>query len=127
MRRYLLDTNTASDFVAKRGDVPARAKETRLRGGKIGVAIPVLTELYYGFEYSSSRELNLSKLGHAIDELRVWPFDLAAAAEYGRLRAELRRRGRAMQQIDVMIASIALTFATARSFHPTATWRRYLD
>ena len=38
--------------------------------------------------------------------LTVWPFDERAAQEYGRLAAELRRIGRPMQQIDVMIASI---------------------
>lgn len=31
--------------------------------------------------------------------------------EYGRLAAELRRRGRTMQQIDVQIAAVALTLA----------------
>jgi tRNA(fMet)-specific endonuclease VapC len=39
----------------------------------------------------------------------VWPFDLAAAKEFGRLQAFLRRTGRPMQEIDVMIAAIALT------------------
>lgn len=109
MRRYLLDSNTAADFVAKRGAVPDRARETRLRGGKIGIGVPVLAELYYGFEYSASRDLNLRKLGHALGELRIWPFDVAAAAEFGRLRAEMRRRGRSTQIIDFMIAAIALT------------------
>jgi tRNA(fMet)-specific endonuclease VapC len=109
MRRYLLDTNTAADFVAKRGSTPDRAKEARGRGAKIGVGIPVLAELYYGLEFSASRELNLSKLQHAVGQLRVWPFDVAAAAEFGRLRAELRRQGRPMQVIDIMIAAIALT------------------
>jgi tRNA(fMet)-specific endonuclease VapC len=34
---------------------------------------------------------------------------MTAAEEYGRLYAELRRRGRPMQQVDVQIAAIALT------------------
>jgi tRNA(fMet)-specific endonuclease VapC len=41
--------------------------------------------------------------------LTVWPFDEKAAAEFGRLRAELRRRGRPMQVIDIMIAAVALS------------------
>jgi tRNA(fMet)-specific endonuclease VapC len=39
----------------------------------------------------------------------LWPYDAAAAWEYGRLFAELRRIGRPMQQIDIQIAAIALT------------------
>ncbi len=112
MRRYLLDTNTAADFVAKRGLIPERVREARLGGGKIGIGIPVLAELYFGFEYSASRALNLRKMGQALPHLRVWPFNVAAAAEFGRLRAELRRRGRPMQIIDVMIGAIALTLGS---------------
>jgi tRNA(fMet)-specific endonuclease VapC len=37
------------------------------------------------------------------------PFDTAAAHEYGRLFAELKRLGRPMQQIDIQIAAIALS------------------
>jgi tRNA(fMet)-specific endonuclease VapC len=35
----------------------------------------------------------------------------AAAFEYGRIAADLRRRGREIQQNDLMIAAIALTLA----------------
>ena len=44
-----------------------------------------------------------------MDRLRVWPFDIAAAEAFGRLRAALRRAGRPMQQVDIMIAAVALT------------------
>ena len=39
----------------------------------------------------------------------LWPFDEAAAWEYGRLYAELKRIGRPMQQIDIQIAAIAFS------------------
>ncbi len=38
-----------------------------------------------------------------------WPYTNEAAAEFGRLFAELRRVGRPMQQIDIQIAAIAHT------------------
>jgi tRNA(fMet)-specific endonuclease VapC len=38
----------------------------------------------------------------------VWPFDEAAAAEFGRVFIQLKRLGRPMQQIDIQIAAIAL-------------------
>jgi tRNA(fMet)-specific endonuclease VapC len=46
-------------------------------------------------------------LKHAVSRLTIWPFDERAAAEFGRLRAELRRLGRPMQVLDIMIAAIA--------------------
>jgi tRNA(fMet)-specific endonuclease VapC len=114
MRRYLLDTNTAGDFIQKRGEVPERAREARRKGGRIGIGIPVLAELYYGVEFSASRDKNLQRLRQAQSGLIIWPFDEKAAAEFGRLRAELRRRGRPMQVIDIMIAAIANTLGNCR-------------
>ena len=40
---------------------------------------------------------------------RIWPYDLDAARQYGRLFALLKRAGRPVQQIDIQIAAIALT------------------
>jgi tRNA(fMet)-specific endonuclease VapC len=107
MRRYLLDTNMAADLIEKRGHVPNRAREARRRGARIGIGIPVLAELYYGIEFSSTRDRNLERLERAMPGLTIWPFDMKAAAEFGRLRADLRRVGRPMQVIDIMIAAIA--------------------
>jgi tRNA(fMet)-specific endonuclease VapC len=109
MRRYLLDTNMAGDLIAKRGQAPERAREARRKGGRIGIGMPVLAELYYGVEFSASRDKNLQRLRRALSGLTIWPFDEKAAAEFGRLRAELRRRGRPMQVIDIMIAATALS------------------
>ena len=41
--------------------------------------------------------------------LSLWIFDKAAAYEYGRIYAELRRLGRLMQVPDIQIAAIALS------------------
>jgi predicted nucleic acid-binding protein len=80
LRRYLLDTNMAGDLIEKRGNVPERAREARRQGGRIGIAIPVLAELYYGVEFSSSRDKNLQRLRRALSGLTIWPFDEKAAA-----------------------------------------------
>lgn len=109
MRRYLLDTNLAGALIEKRGKTPDRVREARRQGARIGIGIPVLAELYYGVEFSASRDRNLERLHRALASLTIWPFDEKAAAEFGRLRAELRRRGRPMQVIDIMIAAIALS------------------
>jgi len=71
--------------------------------------MPVLGELWAGVEGSAARERNLQRLRHALSRLVVWPYDDKAAAEFGRLFAELRRLGRPMQQIDIQIAAIALS------------------
>jgi tRNA(fMet)-specific endonuclease VapC len=109
MRRYLLDTGIAGDFINSRHGVRARAQGEVRRGDRVGICVPVRGELHYGAENSATRERNLQLLAVALGTLRVWPFTNEAAEEFGRLAAELRRIGRPMQQIDIQIAAIAIT------------------
>ena len=48
----------------------------------------------------------------ALPALTVWPFDESAAFRYGQVFAELRRQGRPLQVVDMMIASIALSLGS---------------
>jgi tRNA(fMet)-specific endonuclease VapC len=108
-RRYLLDSGPAGDCIFRRRGVFERAREARSRGAKIGIGTPVLGELVGGVEASATREENWPTLCRGLATFILWPYDAAAAWEYGRLFAELRRIGRPMQQIDIQIAAIALT------------------
>ncbi len=109
MKRYLLDTGIAGDYINRRHGVFERAREEVAKGNRIGIGMPVLAELFYGVELSASSERNLQRLRVALGTLTVWPFTETAAAEYGRIASALRRRGRTIQTPDIMIAAIALT------------------
>jgi tRNA(fMet)-specific endonuclease VapC len=109
MRRFLLDAKPAQDFNNNRSGVRQRADEERRRGNRIGICVPVLGELWSGIEGSSTPELNRQRLRHGLSRLLLWPYDKAAAREFGRLFIQLKRMGRPMQQIDIQIAAIALT------------------
>jgi tRNA(fMet)-specific endonuclease VapC len=65
--------------------------------------------LWAGIELSASRDRNALRLKRQLTDLILWPYDAAAAEEFGRLYAHLRRTGRPMQQIDIQIAASALT------------------
>jgi tRNA(fMet)-specific endonuclease VapC len=108
-RRYLLDSGPANDYIFRRRGVYERTKEARRNGAKVGIGIPVLGEIIGGIEASATRDQNWDVVKHGLTTLILWPYDRAAAFEYGRLFAELRRIGRTMQQIDIQIAAIALT------------------
>lgn len=114
MSRFLLDSNAVQDCIYKRRGVHERVREARLAGHKIGTGLPVVAELFAGVEYSDTRDRNLPILERGLALFRLWPFTLAAAREYGRLWAELQRRGRTMQTVDLMIAAMALTLGNCR-------------
>lgn len=109
MTRYLLDTNAAADCVFRRRGVREGVRSARVAGHRIGIGFPVLAELLAGIEYSASRDANLEIVNRKLGLLRQWPFTTAAAREFGRLHANLRRSGRTMQTVDLMVAAIALT------------------
>jgi tRNA(fMet)-specific endonuclease VapC len=106
MRRYLLDTNMMGDLINHRRGVDVRVQEARARGAVIGTCMPVVAELFFGVELSSSGAANRPRLLRGLSRVRCWPFDREAAEHYGRLAAELRRIGRSMQQIDIMIGAV---------------------
>ncbi len=108
-RGYLFDTDTLSNLLAKRpspqllkrlAEVPAREQFTS--------AITV-GELLYGVYKSPRPDYYREKLERLVwPRVRVVPFDRKAAFEYGRLRAELERKGRPLAEPDLMIAAIGL-------------------
>jgi len=109
MTRFLLDTGSAGDYIHRRRGVYQRAREAVRTGHRVGIGLPVLAELWYGVENSSSRERNAERLRRVLPELIVWPLTEPAAEEYGRIAAELGRTGRPMGQMDMLIAAIALS------------------
>ncbi len=109
MRRYILDTNAVNALINHLHGVDLRAQRARRSGAKVGTCGPVVGEFFYGLELSSSRDDNMKRATVGVRKLTLWPFDLAAGVEFGRLRAELRRIGRAMQIVDMQLAATALT------------------
>lgn len=107
MRRYLLDTGVVGAYMNRRQGIHLRVKNETSRGNRIGIGFPVIGELFAGVELSDTRERNLRKLKKALSTFALWPFDLKAAAEYGRLFALMRRLGRPIQQVDIQVAAIA--------------------
>ena len=71
--------------------------------------MPVLAELWYGIENSSTRDRNAERLRRVLPDLIVWPLTEQAAEAYGRIAANLRRKGRPIGKIDMLIAAIALS------------------
>lgn len=111
MKRFILDTGPAQQFINDLDGVRDRADAERRLGHRIGICMPVLGELWSGVEGSQTRELNLKKLRHGLSRLANWPYDesAAAAAEFGRIFTLLKRMGRPMQQVDIQIAAIAMS------------------
>jgi predicted nucleic acid-binding protein len=75
-----------------------------------GVAISIVTyaELYEGIQQSSRRAEREQQLKEVTATLDVLPIDLEVAHHFGQIRADLRRRGQPIPDLDVLIAATAL-------------------
>ena len=114
MKRILLDSGILSDYVNRRRGIPEKLRSQAQLGIRIGTCIPVLAEIVAGIEASASRDRNMVALVAALQTISVWPFDQSCAFRYGHIFAELRRKGRPMQIIDMMVASVALTIGNCK-------------
>lgn len=116
MKRFLFDSNALNNYIYRRSGVFEKAIAARRLGARIGTGLPVVAEILAGAEFSDSRERNLPIVVRNLRYVRLWPFDLKAAHKYAQLYADLRRRGRTIQSIDLMIAAIASTLPKCTIF-----------
>lgn len=114
MKRILLDSGILSDYVNRRRGIPEKLRNHAQLGIRIGTCIPVLAEIVAGIEASASRDRNMVALVAALQTISVWPFDQSCAFRYGQIFAELRRKGRPMQVVDMMVASVAFSIGDCR-------------
>lgn len=101
---YLLDTNICIAIIDRHPE--ALNKFTR-QSYLCYIPTVVQAELYKGAYCSQQVAQNLGILDLFTDSLDIVDFDQKAALEFGKIQAELRRKGRPTGEIDALIAAVA--------------------
>lgn len=113
--RRMLDTNIVVCARGKRSESVWRYV-SRFAPGELCVSSIVLAEFEYGVFNSVNPEKNQLALTLFLASIETVPFDDAAAVEYGRIRADLKRKGVLIGANDLLIAahakSLGLTLVT---------------
>lgn len=104
--KYMLDTNICSYFIKKKPRSVFDALHANMMEG-IAISSITLAELEYGVAMSERREANTDALAQFLTLPTILEFDTAAAAEYGNIRATLRRKGTPIGPMDTLIAAHA--------------------
>jgi len=118
---YLLDTDMCIYLLNGHPHVKARVAEVGVAA--LAVAIPTMGELYFGAYNSGRVEANIARVRAFLSPPgpHVLLIDEPAAEQFGRLKAILRRAGRAIGDVDVFIAGVAvrhgLTVVTNNTSH----------
>ena len=107
MADYLLDCNHLSAALQKVSVVRERIHRGRRAGHRFVSCHPVLCELEVGIQQTSKPDEVRRRLTHLLGHVRLWPLDAETTRLFGAVYIELRRKGRVLSQVDMMLAALS--------------------
>lgn len=106
MLRYMLDTNICI-FAIKHKPESLVHRIEQCIPGELCISAITFAELLHGIEKSQAVERNRLALLLFLSEITILDFDSKAAEEYGKIRADLERKGTPIGPMDMLIAGHA--------------------
>ena len=107
MTWYLLDTNHLGQVATLGTLVHQRVMQRHALGHRFGTCLPVFCELEVGIEQVRDPAKYRRNLERVLRIVRTWPLDRETARIYGATYHELRKAGRALSSVDIMLAAVA--------------------
>ncbi len=103
---YLLDADTI--IYALKGDRHVRRRFEEMVAQPKAVSVITYGELFFGAMKSSSQHANLAKVRRVAELFPVVEVSRATMETFGSLKADLERRGKVVDDFDLIIGSTAL-------------------
>lgn len=104
--RYMLDTNICI-YLIKHKPPQVFEKLQEHNPDEICISAVTYAELVHGVEKNKAVERNRLALTILLSNIEILDFDMKAAEEYGRIRADLEKKGTPIGPLDMMIAGHA--------------------
>lgn len=104
--KYMLDTNICIYIIKKKPESALRNLKANIEKG-LAISAITLAELFHGVEKSAYPEKNMLALKQFLSIMDILTFDDMAAAEYGKICANLQRQGTPVGVMDMLIAAHA--------------------
>ena len=120
--KYMLDTNTCI-FMMKHVTKVIRNFNVKRNDG-ISISSITLAELEYGICKSAAYEKNREALLAFLALVDIVSFDDGAGIQYGKIRADLERKGKVIGQMDMLIAAHAKSEGSIIVSHNTDEFGR---
>ncbi|MDO4545625.1 MAG: type II toxin-antitoxin system VapC family toxin [Bacillota bacterium] len=103
---YMLDTNICIYAIKNKPEKVLLKIREKINEG-LCISSITLAELHHGVEKSKYPEKNMMALIRFLSILEVLPFDDLSAVEYGRICADLQKKGIPIGTMDMLIAGHA--------------------
>ncbi len=104
--KYMLDTNICIYAIKHKPDIVIK-KFLSHDPEEICISAITYAELMHGVEKSMAVEKNRVAMSLFLSPITILQFDERAAEEYGRIKAELEKKGTPMGPMDTLIAGHA--------------------
>lgn len=104
--KYLLDTDSCVYLLNGNESLKRRVKEIGVYS--LVVTNSVLAELYFGAYNSKKVEENLKRIELFKKNLTVLSDSEESAKEFGKIKANLKSKGKTIEDFDILIASISI-------------------
>ena len=108
MIEYILDTDTCIYWL--KGKEEVRRKVEQIGVDNLRITIITLAELKYGAFNSQKVSEDLKNINDFLGKVKVLLLDEDAAERFGKIKAGLRRTGQLIEDFDILIGSIALSY-----------------
>ena len=105
--KYFLDTNICI-YIIKTKPKVVFERVSQYRVGDLGISAITYSELAYGVANSSDPEKNTMALSEFLGPLEIIDYQADVAATYGLIRTHLKRKGKLIGPLDMLIAAHAL-------------------
>ncbi len=106
--RYMLDTNVLINCIRKRSDKLLK-RLSDMDPSDVCISSLTYAELVHGVEKSKEVERNRFALALMLANFEILDFDVNAANDYGKIRADLESKGEPIGPFDMLIAAHALS------------------
>ena len=105
---YLLDANICI-YIIKKKPIEVFKRFKQLEIGTLKISSITVAELYFGAYNSQNIEKNIEIVKNFLLAFEIVDFDRKASIEYARIKADLRKKGQVIGELDMQIAGIALS------------------
>jgi tRNA(fMet)-specific endonuclease VapC len=131
VKGFLLDTNHVSKVVRPNSPLHRRIYSEKQSGLRVGTCVPVLCEVESGRLNVADPVAYRKALTALLHKILLWPLTEVSARHFGEIDQDLRRRGRVLSQVDMMLAALCremdLTLVTTDKDFAALPWLKTED
>ncbi len=121
----MLDTNICI-YIIKNRPQSVKEKFQEFSIGELSISSITISELMYGAFKSQFVEKNLKAIEGFLMPFEIVDYDYMASIEYGKIRADLERKGTIIGNMDMQIAAHAISLDLVLVTNNTKEFERVL-